>query len=291
MCTSGCCLSLGWIFLALPSFIFWLDRILYFMCPALTSHQSLWGTKCLTIPCQTAVVLMVYCWVLNPLRVESFKAPLFSFPKRLLGDLCPLPSNHVCYLWLLCVLRVLCRMEAGAGAASGDRPVGNCPSQALHVGRAHKDRDSLSLAVLWEAWAPFVLLERQTSAYTRIFSMEIQQCSVDAPEQQYLRMWEMRKRASGIVFYVLIKQEADLNFKTCSCVCSSAKGSINCSQKGSAYFCLLASLFITLTPKVSTVWMCEINEFHSESDFLMWEKKNSWIIACCALTCLLTVVS
>lgn len=134
MCTSGCCLSLGWMFLALPSFIFWLDRILYLMCPALTSHQSLWGTKCLTIPCQTAVVLMVYCWVLNPLRVESFKAPLFSFPQETAGRLLPPPLQpHVCYLWLLWVCPA-CSLQDGGwcwgsfwGQTCGQLPITSTP--------------------------------------------------------------------------------------------------------------------------------------------------------------------
>lgn len=135
-------------------------------------------------------VFQGYCWFLNPLRVESFKAPLFSFPQETTGKPLPAPLQaHVCYLWLLwaSVLPVPCRV--GAGAAFGDRPVGNCPSWlpkllcATPRGESSQGWRQFVVGCLWEEQASFVLLDRQTSAHTCIFTMEIQQGSVDEPEQ------------------------------------------------------------------------------------------------------------
>lgn len=69
-----------------------------------------------------------------------------------------------------------------------------------------------------------------------------------------------RKNIFGVKLYILGKQEENLKLQNMQlCLAAEKREYSNCSQKGSAYFYLLASLFIILTLKLRTVWTCKMN--------------------------------
>lgn len=134
---------------------------------------------------------MAHCWFLNPVRVDTFKALLFSFPEETWGRL-PAPP-------LL--------------------PVRSSPACSLQDGGKHWD--NLSLDTLWETRASFVLLDskKKKKKNNKGHSAGLCGCTTTT----HLSIWGISKRASGVVFYVLKRQEESLGFKTCSCVCSAKK--------------------------------------------------------------------